>query len=477
MPVVPYSLDLRQDIGVIHAFLTRCYHQAVRDSQPKIATLCVEMPPIDPLLVLERLGGLDEHHVYFEHPLHQRATAALGGVLCHESSGPNRFTQARRFVQRWTQQAMAFTPSALTASPPQAQFFCSFTFFDQTSQALGQTPGARVVLPAWQVSRHQHHYWLTANLVVTPEVAVDDLTQRVMAQVQKLNQLAFIPRQSQPITRPAQAIGEAAAIAGDAFQRSVTQALQHISRDRLRKIVLAHALDLKAPQPFQVFQSLRKLRQQYPDCHVFSVGSGDSGTFIGASPERLLSLHHRRLITDALAGSAPRGNRPESDRALADSLLHSAKERDEHQFVVDFLVQQLTGLGLHPSYGITPTLLRLSNIQHLHTPIHAIVPPGTHPLQLVEALHPTPAVAGVPTQAACERIREYETFDRGLYAAPLGWIDCQGNSEFIVGIRSALIQGTRARLYAGAGIVAGSDPEKELAEIRLKLRALGEALV
>jgi menaquinone-specific isochorismate synthase len=121
-------------------------------------------------------------------------------------------------------------------------------------------------------------------------------------------------------------------------------------------------------------------------------------------------------------------------------------------------------------------LLKLSNIQHLWTPIHAKLKPSIHPLEIVAQLHPTPAVAGVPTEIALAQIRHYETFDRSLYAAPLGWIDCQNNSEFIVGIRSALIKGDRARLYAGAGIVAGSDPEKELAEIQLKFQALLKAL-
>jgi menaquinone-specific isochorismate synthase len=125
----------------------------------------------------------------------------------------------------------------------------------------------------------------------------------------------------------------------------------------------------------------------------------------------------------------------------------------------------------------TPQLLQLLNIQHLWTPIQANVPTGVHPLEIVAELHPTPAVAGTPREISQEQIRRYETFDRGLYAAPLGWVDHRGNSEFIVGIRSALIDGDRARLYAGAGIVAGSDPDKEVAEIQLKLQALLKALV
>ena len=222
--------------------------------------------------------------------------------------------------------------------------------------------------------------------------------------------------------------------------------------------------------------ALPRLRSQHPDCYIFSFSGTDNAHFIGASPERLLSIHQGRLVTDALAGSAPRGNTAVADHAVGQQLLKTAKEQREHQLVLDFIAQRLRAQGLQPRYSTPPGLLRLSHIQHLHTPICADLPDHVSPLTLVEALHPTPAVAGVPAATACDFIRQDESCDRGLYAAPLGWVDPQGNSEFIVGIRSALIQDNRARLYAGAGIVAGSDPARELAEIQLKLQALAEAL-
>ncbi|HBL13715.1 MAG TPA: isochorismate synthase, partial [Cyanobacteria bacterium UBA11162] len=194
------------------------------------------------------------------------------------------------------------------------------------------------------------------------------------------------------------------------------------------------------------------------------------------------------LVTDALAGSAPRGKTAMEDANFANQLLSSEKERREHQFVLNFIAQRLSQFGLFPQLPPTPQLLKLSNIQHLWTPIQAeLLNNNVHPLEIVAELHPTPAVAGVPTQIAQAQIRRYEPFDRSLYAAPLGWVDYQGNCEFIVGIRSALIETANpaknhtqtycARLYAGAGIVAGSDPNKELAEIQLKLQALLKALL
>ncbi|NER96116.1 MAG: isochorismate synthase [Symploca sp. SIO1B1] len=271
------------------------------------------------------------------------------------------------------------------------------------------------------------------------------------------------------------------------FKSSVISALKSIQTHQLSKIVLANAIDVVSPRQFKLVNSLDSLRHNYPDCYIFSISNGKGQNFIGASPECLVSIQNRQLVTDAIAGSAPRGKTAAEDADLAQRLLCSEKERREHRFVLDFIIKCLSELGLNPQVELTNQLLQLSNIQHLWTPIKAQLLKDIHPLEIVAKLHPTPAVAGVPTKMAQEQILALETFDRSLYAAPLGWVDYQGNCEFIVGIRSALIESTqplseswqtcRARLYAGAGIVAGSDPNKELAEIQLKFQALLKTLL
>jgi menaquinone-specific isochorismate synthase len=257
----------------------------------------------------------------------------------------------------------------------------------------------------------------------------------------------------------------------------VQNALEAIRASYFHKIVLSHAIDIRSPQAVNWASSLNNLRHLNPDCYIFSTSNGQGQVFIGASPERLLSLHNSKLIADALAGSAPRGMTELEDAQYARHLLRSKKELHEHQIVIDFIQQQLLGLGLKPQRtSAQPRLLQLPNIQHLRTPIQATVPEHVHLLKILADLHPTPAVAGTPREVSCQEIRRFESFERGLYAAPLGWVDYQGNGEFVVGIRSALIDGCHARLYAGAGIVAGSDPDQELVEINLKFQALLKAL-
>jgi menaquinone-specific isochorismate synthase len=221
---------------------------------------------------------------------------------------------------------------------------------------------------------------------------------------------------------------------------------------------------------------LHNLRTLYPDCYIFSLSNGSDQYFLGASPERLVSLQKQLLSTDALAGTAPRGKTTREDAQLANRLLTSPKEMHEHQVVIDFLTRKLTQLGLSPE-PFPLRLRQLSNLQHLHTPIRALVPAQVHLLDIVAALHPTPAVAGMPREVTCAEIDRLEPFARSLYAGPIGWVNYQGDGEFAVGIRSALVAGCLARLFAGAGIVQGSDPERELAEVQLKLQALMAALV
>jgi len=312
---------------------------------------------------------------------------------------------------------------------------------------------------------------LVRNLAIHERTDVAHLVAELQ---QELDELMRLPKRVIPVIPPRDRHYDSCNI--HRFKTTVSAALETIQQSELDKVVLSHAVQITASQPFSAVNSLVSLRRHYPDCHLFLLGNQWGQRFVGASPERLLVIRDRRLITDALAGSAPRGKTAIADAQLAKRLLANPKEVREHQVVREFLCEQLRQLGIQPEPLRPIRLLQLSNIQHLWTPIQATLPPDLHPLQVVARLHPTPAVAGAPRSLAYQEIRRHEQFDRLLFAAPIGWLDAQGNAQFIVGIRSALLEGCHARLYAGAGIVSGSKPEHELAEIELKLRTMMEAL-
>jgi isochorismate synthase len=275
------------------------------------------------------------------------------------------------------------------------------------------------------------------------------------------------------------------------FASQINHALEGIEAGQLDKVVLARSLRVDHDGRLDIPGFLRRLSVLYPSCTLVAMGRGDD-TFLAATPETLIRVQNDRIETAALAGSAPRGRTPKEDEELARSLESSAKERAEHAHVVEALREVLGPLCLELEVKEEPGLRRLFGIQHLETPISGRLRPmeadragdaGRNPLlRLVAALHPTPAVGGVPRDLAREWLRRYEGLDRGWYASPVGWLDAAGGGDFCVALRSALIQGggtksdrdsgSRAWLFAGAGIVAGSQPKQEIVETRVKLRAL-----
>jgi menaquinone-specific isochorismate synthase len=236
--------------------------------------------------------------------------------------------------------------------------------------------------------------------------------------------------------------------------------------------VLARAKDLSLSHAVHPLRVLNDLRQRFPACYSFSIGDGSGRSFIGASPERLVRVSRGRLETEALAGSARRGASASEDAALAHALQRSEKDLREQRLVLESIARRLAPLGVEVDLNVRPGLRRLANVQHLSTPIEAVLPAGVRLLDALAVLHPTPAVGGSPREAVLDQIRGLEGFPRGLYAGALGWLNARGGGEFFVGIRSALIDGIHARVYAGAGIVAGSTPEQEFAETELKFDAL-----
>lgn len=249
-------------------------------------------------------------------------------------------------------------------------------------------------------------------------------------------------------------------------------------RDRLRdgeltKFVFAREVVVETERPLPRSAVLRRLRAGYPSCYITSVGP-----MVGASPELLLSRRGDIVRSRPMAGTAPRSPDPTVDARLAAGLLASSKDRHEHQIVIDMVHDTLLPWCSYLDAEPEPSVLGVANVQHLATYLEGrLSAPPASAIELVTALHPTPAICGTPTDLALDLIRELEGLERGAYAGPVGWVDHDGNGDWAVGIRSAELVGQRARVFAGVGVVADSDPEAELAETRNKLQAMLSALL
>jgi menaquinone-specific isochorismate synthase len=257
------------------------------------------------------------------------------------------------------------------------------------------------------------------------------------------------------------------------WSKLVEEAVKVVRAGRLAKVVLAREVLVEANRRFVPADVLQKLHALYPSCMLFSADG-----FLGASPELLVSRRGRQVRSQPLAGTVARSGDPRADERLTEAMMSSAKERQEHRLVVDQVAAGLLPLCDRLDVPDSPSIVPLRNVSHLGTPISGRLtspPPGA--LDLVARLHPTPAVAGSPTGAAAAYLRAVEGFDRGHYGGPVGWMDAGGDGDWAVGIRCAEVAANTARLFAGVGVVADSDPDAELAETQLKLQALLAALV
>jgi len=255
------------------------------------------------------------------------------------------------------------------------------------------------------------------------------------------------------------------------WREEVAEAITAIHEGSLRKVVLSRSVIVRAEGATDPFDLVHHLRETHPQCYSFGFRVGGS-VFVGASPELLLSKRDDRIRVNPLAGSARRGEGEADDRAVGEALLASEKDREEHAFVVDDVVGRLAPFSRSLEVPLVPSLRRMATVQHLSTRIDGTLREGVGPFRLLATLHPTPAVGGTPRAEARAFIDKVEGIDRGWYSGGVGWVSPDGSAEVALSLRCGLVSDTTARLYAGAGIVADSDPEAELDETRLKFRPL-----
>lgn len=359
-------------------------------------------------------------------------------------TGPQRFAGAAAALER---QVATLHPAG---GPPTADLppvaFCSFTF----------DPGAQdsvMVVPRLLVRRRDGRAWVTAitdrppdrgDLLPPPPPATDPPGGRVRYAGTTATEIAWI----------------------DAVDRAV----RRIRAGEVEKVVLARDRVVYSRTPFAAGRLVARLHATFPTCFVFHVAG-----LVGASPELLVRRDGARVTSLVLAGTAPRGRDAAHDDALGDALLRSDKDLAEHRPAVTSVRRVLEPVTTALAVDDRPSLLRLANVQHLATAVSGTLRRPVPALELAGHLHPTAAVGGTPRAAALAMIGELETIDRGRYAGPVGWVDGNGDGELAIALRCAELDGSRARLFAGAGIVAGSLPESELEETRLKLRAMQSA--
>lgn len=256
-------------------------------------------------------------------------------------------------------------------------------------------------------------------------------------------------------------------IALDKWREVVHKAINEIKNQRVNKIVLAREMRLKLNKKAEIGVMLKKLLEMQSNSYVFAFEQGED-CFIGATPERLVKVNERLLLSACLAGTAPRGKTASEDKKISEMLLNDTKNRAEHDYVVEMIRSKIEDYCDNVQIPLEPVIYPLKNLQHLYTPVTATLKNGSSIFRIIKQLHPTPALGGMPREQSIAFIREHELLDRGWYGSPIGWLDSNQNGEFAVGIRSGLVQGDEVSLFAGCGIMQDSDPEAEYEETNIK---------
>jgi len=318
----------------------------------------------------------------------------------------------------------------------------------------------RFVLPRFELHAGDAQTTLVCNLVLPRDA---HSAQEILEQVEDLSLPAGALGASLPIPVRRE---DSPDFRG--WKRNVERALGAFSEGRLGKVVLARRAAIGFDGEVEASLLLESLKEATPDCFHFYVEPESGVAFLGASPERLFVREGSSVVSEAVAGTRPRGVSSEDDEGLRDDLMHSAKDRSEHSYVRIGIREALAPLCEELETDGDVAEMKLARGRHLRSKVCGILKEGVTDAALLEALHPTPAVGGHPRDGALEEIRALEPFDRGLYAGPIGWIGAEA-SEFAVGIRSGLVRGRTVSLYSGAGIVSGSVPDQEWAEIEQKI--------
>jgi len=403
--------------------------------------------PFDPLHVFAAAGQAPRY--YWEQPASGSVRVGVGCAASVTVEGARRFDQA----------------------DAGARALLGRIAWQGAGPRIGHLVGGFAFAPNGRADRLWHGF--PDGELRLPELVYAREGSRYSRDVRRGSKWATLQPRPLGLVHPVSGAAEITSESPARYIANVRRALGEINAGRLQKLVIARTASVTARASIDAVAWLVALRERFPRCTLFAVGEGDT-VFLGASPERLVRVRGDEVTSAAIAGTAPRGASLATDHALGRALRDNRKNVDEHAIVVRYLASALSeccdGVEVDPE----PTLLKTRTVQHLCTELRARRPAHSSVslLNLVALLHPTPAVGGAPSGAALEWLNEHEGVARGWFAGPVGYLQSDGDGEFAVALRSALVQGRRATAWAGAGIVAGSEPDAEFTETELKLRTV-----
>jgi salicylate biosynthesis isochorismate synthase/menaquinone-specific isochorismate synthase len=443
--------------------------KAAERGRRTLVSVTAEVEVDDPCAVAFASRLASDRWFCWEQPDRGFALAGLG--VAHEASsrGERRFADVADECLRVGGDALLDEPRSLPAGAGPV-WLGGFAFGPDggATPTWSSLSPASMVLPEVSLCRGGGRSFLTVNAVMQPGREVKELGERLAARLAGLRLDTPLPLLDPHPTAHADI---RSARPPRQFEAAVEGATSRIAGGEMSKVVLAREVIVSAAAAHDPAALFGAMREQFPACFCFCCGTPEA-SFIGASPELLVRRSGAGVSTVALAGSTRRSSDPAVDDHLGEQLLRSDKDRREQRIVAERIVRALRPHAVWVEAAPEPEIVKVANIQHLATPVIAQLAEPHSAIEMAGLLHPTPAVGGEPWPAAAAAIAELEEMDRGWYAAPVGWMDTTEDGEFCVALRSALLRDREAHLFAGVGVVAGSEAAAELAETEVKLGAL-----
>ena len=372
--------------------------------------------------------------------------------------------QIHTLQQQWdtfVQDAIIYDPYETVGTGAIALGGMDFDSKKQRTTLWEKYETSALMVPEMTVVHHENNYYVTFQIEMNETTNIAEVLLRIEEMKQYLQPASLKKVSGQKIVAEKE-------IAPNEWKQSVQDAVDAIKRGEAKKIVLAREMRVQLNQRANIAWMLHRLMETQPNSYVFAFEKEDDNCFIGATPERLVQVEGDELLSTCLAGTAPRGKTEAEDKQIAQDLLEDPKNREEHHYVVQMIRDSIEDDCETVHIPNEPTVWTLRNLHHLFTPVTATLKANRSIFNTVEKLHPTPALGGLPKEAALTYIREHERLDRGWYGAPVGWVDSNHNGEFAVAIRSGLVQGEEISLFAGCGVMRDSDPQMEYEETGVK---------
>lgn len=434
--------------------------EKVEDETPSLVSITRKINKINPLSFYEAAKYTEKDRVFW---LNEKRDFCLVGVgRAHEiiAKGTKRFKKTSETWNRILEKAIINNPYKVEGTGIVALGGMSFDPQKKATQRWSKYKDSLFTIPEFMLTYVDDSYYYTVNLMVTKH----DHPFQLANQLKEIEFKLFDTSQKKAKSWE---LIEKEEIDVEKWKETVHHATEEIKNGYAEKIVLAREMRVKFNHSANHLDILQGLIEKQRNSYIFAFNKDDD-CFLGATPERLVKVEKELLYSTCLAGTAPRGETEEEDKILGNELLHDDKNRREHDYVVQMIKEAIENYCTNVMIPKEPVLYPLKNLQHLYTPVTAVLKNGHSIFDVIEKLHPTPALGGEPKSAAMTFIRDFEHMDRGWYGAPIGWVDSNQNGEFAVAIRSALIKGEEASLYAGCGVVDDSNPEVEYQETNIK---------